>query len=176
MRVALWLRVSKGEQHTANQGMALREMAEGRGWQIVKEYRLEGASAWKGEHQDALRELLEAARRKEFDIVLVWALDRLDRGGIASMLALVRQFDAADVRLVSYQEGWIETVGELRDLMLSVLAWAAKYESTRRSERIKAGLARRKAQGLTVGRQVGAKDKGKRRRSGYVRRWEDERA
>ena len=70
------------------------------------------------------------------------------------------------------QEQWVEAAAELRELMLSVLAWAAKFESSRRSERIKAGLVRRKAKGLPVGRQPGAKDKRRRKRSGYVARWE----
>ena len=55
---------------------------------------------------------------------------------------------------------------------IGVFATLAKYESQRRSDRIRAGLARRKAENLPVGRQHGAKDKGQRRRSGYVAAWE----
>jgi len=53
-----------------------------------------------------------------------------------------------------------------------VMAWVARMESQRRSERVRAGLARRRAQGLPVGRQPGAKDTRPRKRSGYVARWE----
>jgi len=57
-----------------------------------------------------------------------------------------------------------------------VMAWVARMESQRRSERVRAGLARRRAQGLPVGRQPGAKDTRPRKRSGYVARWERDRA
>ncbi len=60
--------------------------------------------------------------------------------------------------------------------MLAIVAWVAKFESTRRSERIKAGQARKKAQGGHIGRQVGAKDKHKRSNAGYVERARRERA
>ena len=78
----------------------------------------------------------------------------------------LKQPDAGGA-LVSLQESWVETSGELRDLLLSIVGWVANFESRRRSERIKAGLDRRRAAGLTVGRKPGAKDRKPRRVSGY---------
>ena len=65
----------------------------------------------------------------------------------------------------------VEQEGPARDLLMSVMAWVAEQESARRSERVKAGLARRKAQGLPVGRLKGAKDRKKRKRTGYLLRY-----
>lgn len=73
---------------------------------------------------------------------------------------------------MSLTEPWASTDGPFADLLALLIGWFANFESLRRSERIKAGLERRKAQGGHVGRKAGAKDKGKRRRSGYYRRWE----
>jgi len=55
---------------------------------------------------------------------------------------------------------------------MAFAGWMAQQKPRRRSERIKAGLERRKAQGLPVGRQPGAVDKSKTKRSGYVARYE----
>lgn len=118
-----------------------------------------------------LTELVGGAQRKEFSTVLFWALDRLDRRGIASTLGIVHRLMATGCRLVSLQESWLEAEGSARELLLAVMAWCAQQESGRRSERIRAGLARRRAMGLPVGRLPGARDKKRRRRTGYLLRF-----
>jgi len=60
----------------------------------------------------------------------------------------------------------------LRDLLLAIVGWVARFESARRSERTKAGIARARSQGKALGRRLGSKDKQRRRRVGYVARWE----
>jgi len=105
----------------------------------------------------------------------VWALDRLERGGIEPTLRVMRQLRECGVLVVSLQEPWTDAGGEMGELLTAVMAWMARMESARRSERVRAGLARRKAEGKPVGRQPGARDARPRRRSGYVARWERER-
>ncbi|MFC2038369.1 recombinase family protein [Chloroflexota bacterium] len=68
------------------------------------------------------------------------------------------------VKLISYQEPWTETPGEIREVLYALTGWVARMESQRRSERTKAGLVRVKAQGKRLGRPPGSKDKRKRRR------------
>jgi DNA invertase Pin-like site-specific DNA recombinase len=78
---------------------------------------------------------------------------------------------------VSLKEPWTETADPgLAELLGAIYAWMAAEESRRRSERVKAGLARRKAEGKPIGRRAGSQDRRPRRRSGYVARWERERA
>ncbi len=170
-RAAVWARVSTAEQETDNQLAALRQFAQNRGFEIVKEYVLE-ESAWNGKHRLQLSEAMRDARAGSFTVLLVWALDRLSREGIEPTLAMVRQFRERGVRVLSLQEPWTDGSPEMQDLLTSFFAWMAQQESNRRSQRVKAGLARRRAEGKPVGRQQGAKDKRRRKRSGYYLRWE----
>jgi putative DNA-invertase from lambdoid prophage Rac len=176
-RCALWARVSKDEQESGNQLGELRAEAARRGLDVTAEYVLEGASAWKGEHRALLRQALGDARAGRYDVLLVWALDRLSREGIEVTLRIMRQFAGRGVAVWSLRESWTETSDpQVRELIAAIMAWVARMESQRRSERVRAGLARRKAAGLPVGRQPGSKDRRQRKRSGYVARWERERA
>ena len=101
--------------------------------------------------------------KRKFDVVLVWALDRLSREGPLAILTLVNRLKNCGVKVISYQEPWTEAPGELGDLLYALSGWVARMESQRRSERTKAGLARVKAQGKCLGRPSGSKDKRKRR-------------
>jgi DNA invertase Pin-like site-specific DNA recombinase len=88
------------------------------------------------------------------------------------VLRLIRQFRERGCVLLSVQESWLITTPEIQDVLVAFAGWMAQQGSGRRSERIRAGLERRKAQGLPVGRQPGAVDRSKRKRSGYVARYE----
>jgi DNA invertase Pin-like site-specific DNA recombinase len=175
-RCALWARVSADEQESGNQLCVLRGEAARRGLEVTAEHVLDGLSAWTGAHREQLRQALADARAGQYDVLLVWALDRLERGGIEPTLRVMRQLRERRVQVVSVQEPWTDAGGDMQELLTAVIAWVAQMESHRRSERVRAGLARRKALGLPVGRQPGAKDRWARKRSGYVARWERQRA
>ena len=172
---AIFARVSTDRQETANQLTLLRQWAAGRGFAVVGEYVVE-ESAYLGAHRRPLERVIQDGRRGRFQVLLVWALDRLSREGAEAILTLVRRLHEAGVRTLSYQEPWTEASGELLELLLAIAGWQARVESQRKGERVKAALARRKAEGKPVGRQPGARDKRPRRRSGYVARWERERS
>ena len=169
-KAALWLRVSTGEQHAENQRPDLEAWAARRGTEIVKVYEI-SESAWKGAHQRALTEVYQDARAGRFQILLVWALDRLSREGVAATLEIVARLGRYGVKVLSLQESWTEVDGAMQELLLSIVAWVARMESNRRSERTKVGLARAVAEGKQLGRPPGAKDKKKRSRRGYFARW-----
>ena len=162
-RVCEYLRVSSGHQETGNQRVALQQFAEARGWHIVKIYE-EKESAWRAGRQHELARALQGARRRQFDILLVWSLDRLSREGPLAILSLVHRLSQAGVRVVSLQEPWTEAPGELYDVLLALTGWVAKMESERRSERTKAGLERARRQGKRLGRPPGAKDRRQRKK------------
>ena len=170
MKAAIYTRVSTTDQNTDNQLPALEALAKQRDWEVV-EYYQEAESAWRNGHQQELARLLSDARRHKFDVVLVWALDRLTREGAASILNLVNTFSTYGVKVVSYQESWTEAPGPVADLLYAITGWVAEFESKRRSERTKAGLDRATRQGKKLGRPSGSKDKGKRRRTGYLLRY-----
>ncbi len=163
MKTALYLRVSTTDQTTDNQLPALEAYAKNRSYEIVRIYE-EEESAWKSGHQRELTNLMADARQRRFQIVLVWALDRLSREGALAILSLVHKLSIYGVKVLSYQESWTEAPGELAELLYALSGWVARMESQRRSERTKAGLARVKAQGKCLGRPPGSKDKRKRRR------------
>lgn len=182
MKAALYLRVSTKEQDYLNQLKPLQDFAAARSWERVHIY-AEKESAWKMGQQHELEGLKQSARRHDFDILLVWALDRLTRGGPAAILNLVAEFEKYGVKIISFQESWTETLdASTLPLFLSIAGWLAQMESKRRSERIRAGAERVKADGKTKsgkpwGRPKGRKDGPdvKRKRSNYYRRWENER-
>ena len=140
-RVALYARVSTDDQSLENQLLVLEQLSQQRGWQLIRTYQ-EQESAWKAGHQVELVRLLEDARKNKFDIVLCWALDRLSREGSLAILQLIDKLRRYGVKVISYQESWTEAPGELAEILYAIAGWVARMESQRRSERVKAGLAR----------------------------------
>lgn len=176
MKAAIWARVSTEDQFTANQLATLREWAAARGLEVVAEFVTEDSAFAEGHagFDKARAALLDGARLGTYAVVLVLAIDRLSRKGIEDTLRTMRKLYEHGADIWSHQEGWLETADpHMRELLVSFMAWMAQQESLRRSERTKQGLARRKAEGLPVGRQPGTKDKKPRKRSGYVAAWED---
>ena len=163
INASIYVRVSTGAQETANQLSVLKDWANQLGYQVVKIYE-EEESAWKSGHQRLLAGLIADTRQRRFQVVLVWALDRLSREGALAILSLVHKLSVYGVKVLSYQESWTETPSEVAELLYALTGWVARMESQRRSERTKAGLARVKAQGKRLGRPPGSKDKRKRKR------------
>ena len=152
----------------------LEKWVTDRGYELVEVYQ-ENESAWKSGHQRELSRLLNdlSYGRRKVDICLVWALDRLSREGVAAILNLVDRFKRHGVRAVSYQEPWTEVPGDMADLLYAITGWVANFESRRKSERTKAGLARVVVEGKKLGRPKGSKDKRRRRTTGYLLRYAD---
>ena len=175
MRVAIYCRTSTVEQELANQLDKLKEYINQKDWRLVEVYQ-EQESAWKVGHQHELARLKTDASKRKFDIVLVWALDRLSREGAAAILNIVDRLKITGVRLISYQESWTEAPGEIGEILYAIAGWVARMESQRRSERTKAGLERVRKYGSKSGKKIGerGKDKSKRKKSGYYKRFEKE--
>lgn len=173
MRIAIWCRVSTIEQETSNQLLALQRDAERRGGYVVRVWEI-SQSAYSGDHHDDLESVFLAAERKEFDVLLIWALDRLERGGIEQTIHACQRLWTAGVTVASLQESWLEQPGPMRDLLIAIFAWVAKMESTRRRERVLAGMARARSEGKHMGRPEGSKDKTPRKRTGYFMRYDPE--
>ena len=170
-KTAIWLRVSTDQQNTENQLRPLEGYAQRRGLEHVATFDISNVSAFRGQQEKYLSDVLAAARLGKFHILLVWALDRLSRGGPEEILRIVRKFNEFGCEVWSLQEPWTEVQGELRELLLSVVGWVAAMESRRKSERTKAGLERAKANGSKLGRPKGSKDQKRRKRSGYYARY-----
>ena len=150
MRVALYCRVSttgKG-QDTEVQARELREFAARRGWEIVQEFTDSGVSGAK-ESRPALDEMLKAAKRRRFDAVLCWKLDRIGRS-LKHLVNLLAEFEAVGVALVSFSDNLDLSTPQGR-LMFQIIGAMAEFERSLICERVKAGIAHRKAQGKKFG-------------------------
>jgi len=153
--VALYARVSTqdGKQDPETQLRELREWAARNGDVVVAAY-VDLASGSKAERSE-LQRLLKDAHTRQFDTVLIWALDRLSREGIAPMLRYIELFKAAGVRLRSLRDSWLDTDHPTTPLLISVLAWVAEQERARIQTRVQAGLARAKTHGTKSGKPIG---------------------
>ena len=170
-KAALWLRVSRDDQETQNQRRQIVELAERRGLEITREFDLSGVSAFRGGQEKFISEAIREARLGKFKVLLIWALDRLSREGIAKTLDIVNRFQRVGCGIISLQESEIDTTGPNGELIIAVMAHLANIESRRRSERTKSGLERAKADGRVLGRPKGSRDKRQRKKSGYFKRW-----
>jgi len=161
------MRVSTPEQTVENQERELRAWAGRLGLEVVAVYAetMSGARSSRA----ALAAVLAGAHRREFDVLLLWALDRLTREGIGATARYLDQLRAAGVRVMSHQEPWLDTGGPVGDLLVAVFAWIAKQERERIGERVRAGQARARAQGVHIGRKprlVNVEEVGRRRYAG----------
>jgi DNA invertase Pin-like site-specific DNA recombinase len=151
MRAAIYLRVSTDDQTTENQERELRATAERAGHEVVAVYRDEGISGSKGRDKrpgfDAMHR--DAARRK-FDMVMAWSVDRLGRS-LQDLLALMMELRSLKIDLFLHQQG-LDTTTPAGKMMFQVLGSFAEYERDMIRARVKAGIARAKAQGKHCGR------------------------
>src|SRR5688572_16881079 len=148
MTAAIYARVSTFDQQPENQLEELRRYAAARGWQ-VHEYVDHGISGAK-ERRPALDSMLADAKRRRFDILLCWRLDRLGRN-LRHLITLLDEVQALGIAFVSLAEG-IDATTPAGKLQLHILAAIAEFERGRIQERVRAGLARARAQGKRLGR------------------------
>jgi putative DNA-invertase from lambdoid prophage Rac len=155
MKAAIYARVSTEEQAVENQIPVLENWAKQRGWVIAEVYR-EDASAWKAGRQKELARLRRDARQGKFNIVLVWALDRITRSGPAAAFEILKSFSDYNVKVYSYQESWTEAPNDaMYEMLVAVFTTIAKWESDRRSERTRAGMDRARQEGTKSGKPIG---------------------
>ncbi len=152
LRVALYGRVSTRDagQDTENQLVQLRQFCQRNGWEIAHEYidKTSGKTA----NRTQFQQMFTDAAQRRFDAVLVWALDRFTREGVAETFEHVKRLVSDGVQFVSFTEEHFRTTGPAGELMLAVAAWIAKQERIRISERTRAGLQRAVREGKTLGR------------------------
>jgi putative DNA-invertase from lambdoid prophage Rac len=157
-RAALYLRISTGKQETENQEYLLREFAGKVGWEVVAVYRDEISGSKSERDRPGFRAMMDGAARREFDVLTFFALDRLSREGALPTLTYLQRLDSYGVAWRSYSEPYLDSTGIFKDAVLAILAVIAKQERIRLSERTKAGLARARREGKTLGRPRVAAD------------------
>ena len=155
-RAALYLRVSTLDQHPETQLYDLRQMAQQRGYQIVEEYtdRISGAKA----RRPGLDALMRDARRGRFDVVLVWASDRIARS-VKHFLDVLDELNRLNIEFISFREQ-IDTGGPLGRAVVVIIGAIAELERNLIVERVRAGMRRAKLEGRHIGRKPLVLDRG----------------
>lgn len=147
-RAAVYARVSTLEQTTENQLTELRRYIEQRGW-TTREYVDEGVSG-STDSRPALDRLLRDAKRRRFDVLVCWRLDRLGRN-LRHLILFLEELQALGIAFVSLAEG-IDATTPAGRLQMHILGAIAEFERARIAERVLAGLARARREGKRLGR------------------------
>jgi DNA invertase Pin-like site-specific DNA recombinase len=151
-RAGLYARVSTQDQQTIPlQIRALREYAARRGWNIAMQVKEVGSGASQRQRRE---KLLDAARRREIDVVLVWRLDRWGRS-VTDLLATLQELEHLGVGFVSLTEA-LDLTTPVGRAMAGLLAVFAEFEREIQRERIRAGLANARRNGKRLGRPATA--------------------
>ena len=155
MRTALYARVSTNDkgQTCETQLHALREFAKARGWTIVQTYTDNGVSGSK-ERRPQLDQLMKDAKRRKFDAVLVFRLDRFGRS-TRHLINSLAEFDSLGVAFVSLSDSW-DTSTPSGKLLFTVVAAMSEFERSILVERVNSGIKRAQANGIHCGRPKGA--------------------
>jgi DNA invertase Pin-like site-specific DNA recombinase len=149
MRTALYLRVSTSHQKLDLQADGLRHYATRAGLEIIAEY-VDVAVSGRKEGRPQLQALMRAARRHEFDCVLVWKFDRFARS-VAHLLSALDEFHHLGIRFISVQDQ-VDTESPMGKAIFTIIGAMAELESSLISERVKAGMAAARARGKPLGR------------------------
>jgi DNA invertase Pin-like site-specific DNA recombinase len=145
---ALYLRVSTLDQHPETQLFDLRQMASQRGYTIIHEYtdRISGVKA----KRPGLDAMMADARRGRFDVVLVWASDRIARS-VKHFLDVLDELNRLQIEFVSFREN-IDTAGPLGRAIVVIIGAIAELERNLIIERVRAGMRRARLEGRHIGR------------------------
>src|SRR5258708_861018 len=151
-RVAIYLRVSTSKQDTENQLRELSAVADRSGWEIWKVYEDAGISGAKGrDKRPGLDAMLRAVNAREFDMVAAWSVDRLGRS-LTDLLGILQSLQDKGVDLFLHQQG-LDTSTTAGKAMFQMLGVFAEFERGIIRERVNAGLARARANGIKLGRR-----------------------
>src|SRR4051794_14587308 len=153
MRVAIYARVSTGEQNPELQLRELRDYARRRGFAMHREYvdRVSG-DVRRHRRAPAFDALMTDARRRRFDCVLVWKYDRFARS-LGTLVSALQEFRDLGVDFISYTQA-IDTTTPMGRLFFHVIGSFAEFERDMIVERVRAGLANARAKGKRLGRPV----------------------
>jgi DNA invertase Pin-like site-specific DNA recombinase len=152
--VALYLRVSTGDQTVENQRRELMAAAQRRGWSVVAEFCDEGVSGANGrDKRPGFDRLCRAVVRRQFDIVAAWSVDRLGRS-LQDLVGFLGELHGAGVDLYLDRQG-VDTSTPAGKALFQMLGVFAEFERSIIQERIAAGIARARAKGTRSGRAFG---------------------
>ena len=147
--VAIYARVSTDKQAVDMQLAELQEYLKKREWGIYQEYIDQGYSGGNTK-RPAFGQMMEDARKRKFDVLLVWKLDRLGRS-LKDLINTLDELGALGIDFISY-ENQLDTSTPTGKLVFHVIGAVAEFEKDIIRERVKAGLENAKRKGKRLGR------------------------
>lgn len=148
----VWLRVSTGGQDEQSQVPDVMAWAGSHGYEVRRTYTVHGKSAWKGDHAQALAEMLEDMRAGVIRVLVVWKSDRIERRGPRYAFNLIHDVRQAGGRIEFVTETYLNATGPAADLMTANMAVMAEQESKTKSDRVKARHGELRDKGSVIGR------------------------
>ena len=156
-KAVIYSRVSTNEQTVENQLRVLREVAEKRGLEVVREISDEGISGAKGRNErPGFDELIKGSVKNEWDIILVWDVSRLGRS-LKHLVSFLEDIQSAHCDLYIHQSG-IDTSTASGKMMFGMLSVFSEFERSMIRERVIAGQQRAKSEGKHIGRPTNVND------------------
>lgn len=165
MRIAINTRVSTSQQTTENQRFVLEKYANRMGYETEIFEEVQSST----KRRPIKKELLGHLRKKKFDGVLVYKLDRWARSS-RELILEINELIEKNIGFYSYSEN-LDFSTATGKLHFNILSAFAEFERTLISERTKEGIARAKREGKQLGRPKGKKDSKPRSDKGYLKRW-----
>lgn len=163
VRVALYVRVSTDMQELENQVNDLTKYAERQKHEVFRVYK--DVMTGKSNSRPGFVQLFEDAHKRLFELVIFWDISRFSRSGTLYTLQKLKELENLGIAWESYQEQYLRSAGQFKDVAVSMMATVAKIEREKISDRTKSGMRMRKLQGVHCGRPKGSKDKKRRYRS-----------
>ena len=142
MKTALYVRVSTTKQEASNQLLQLRNYCNKMNYEIS--YEFVDIISGKEENRPQYDLMFTYARKRLFDLLLFWDLSRFSRAGTLHTLQKLKELENLKIAWGSYQEPYFSSIGEFKDVVVSILSTLAKIEREKISNRTKAGLQRSK--------------------------------
>lgn len=167
MKVAIYVRVSTIKQEVENQLIQLREYCKKNNYEIVNEY--VDIISGKETSRPSFDLMFQDAHKRLFDLVLFWDISRFSRAGTLYTLQKLKELENLKIDWESYQEPYFKSVGQFKDVVISLLSSVAKMEREKISERTKAGLERSKKKHLIGKRGIDKKPRKRRSDRGISR-------
>src|SRR5712675_2988301 len=151
MRIGIYARVSTKDQSCELQVRDLRAYCTARGFDLVREYVDVGQSGAKDSRPE-LNMLMDDARKRQFDAIVVWRFDRFARS-TKHLLSALEEFRSLGIQFISYHEN-IDTSSPLGQALFTIVAAVAQLERDLIRERVSAGIRNARAAGKQLGRPV----------------------
>jgi DNA invertase Pin-like site-specific DNA recombinase len=156
MRIGIYARVSTKDQSCELQIRDLRAYCTARGFDLVREYVDVGQSGAKDSRPE-LNKLMDDARKRQFDAIVVWRFDRFARS-TKHLLSALEEFRSLGIQFISYQEN-IDTSSALGQALFTIVSAVAQLERDLIRERVSAGIRNARANGKKLGRPKAGVDR-----------------